>query len=134
MIDDVSGTGSVKPFREQVEEARIARGLDQKELAELLGMSLRQYNAFVNGHTKNPQARNRRAMAEWLAEVREDDDPADTAAEPELDMCPECGAVQWPGDIRVFLDTLGAILLPMNEHDRLQWMHREVRRLMEDRP
>lgn len=116
---DADDGGTHAPFNQQVANAREDRGLTQAEVAEAVGMSLRAYGDFETGKTHRLQARNRRSLMRFFGWDRESE-PADTVAESD----------EWPPDIRVFLDMIGAFLSRMDEESRLAWMREETRRIV----
>lgn len=106
------------PLHERIAEERKRRGLQQDEVAERAGMSLRAYNSFENGRSK-PQGRNMRAI---LSVFELDPSASDQDARDET-------LETWPPEIHVFLDMLGAFLMTMTEAERLAFIHAETRRV-----
>lgn len=108
------------PFHEQIAIERDERGLTQKEVAEAVGMSLRAYNAFENGHTKRLHGTHRRALRAFF-----DLDPGTHPAAGE-DFRDE-----WPKDVMAFSNFVGAFLMTMDEDKRPAFIHGETRRWLE---
>lgn len=104
----------------RVREARKNRGWTQKEMAERVGMSLRAYQAFESRET-SPQGANLRAILRVVEMSTEDEDVAEATRE------------EWPRDIRVFLDVMGAYLSSTPEAARSDAMHDITRRIFEAR-
>lgn len=108
-------------LRSAVRDKRRALGLTQRQMAERAGVSVRAYQNFENGQGK-PQAANLRSIvkaaglngsAEGLAEITRE---------------------EWPRDVKVFLDMLGAWLTTMADDDRLKVIHRMTRDIFNHRP
>lgn len=88
--------------------------LTQEQMAERAGVSLRAYQNFENGKGW-PQPANLRAILDAAG----------------VDSIPDAVAVatrgEWPRDIKVFLDMLGAYLATMVDEERLEFIHRMTR-------
>lgn len=93
-------------IREAVRARRKNLGKTQGEVAEAAGISLRAYQAFESGET-TPQPANMTAI---LQAVSMDTGGAEIAAETRA---------QWPTDVQVFLDMIGAYLASLDEDARL---------------
>ncbi|HET7386113.1 MAG TPA: helix-turn-helix transcriptional regulator [Nocardioidaceae bacterium] len=104
----------------RVKAERKSRRWTQKELAKKAGMSVRAYQMFENRQS-TPQGDNLRAILRAV----DMDDSAEAAAEATRE--------EWPRDIRVFLDMMGAFLATMTEEERVQFMRSETRKIFESR-
>jgi transcriptional regulator with XRE-family HTH domain len=100
----------------RVREERKRRRWTQKDMAAKTGMSLRAYQGFESRST-SPQGANLRAI---LAAVEIDTTQEEIA---------EATREDWPRDIRVFLDMMGAYLATMPDEDRLAVMSAMTRRI-----
>jgi transcriptional regulator with XRE-family HTH domain len=109
------------PFYERIREERKRRGLSQQEVADMVGMKLRAYNAFENGKSE-PQPANRRAIMRAF----------DPIAAESSDVGEETRS-GWPRDIEVFLDMMGAYLNTLDEDARTDVIHAVTRRIFDRR-
>ena len=101
----------------RVRAARKARGWTQKRLAEEAGVSLRTVQYF-EGRTSAPQPENLRNMTRALGLTSNNDDEVAEATRSE-----------WPGEVRVFLDMMGAYLMTMPEGARMTVIHDLTRQI-----
>lgn len=105
---------------DRVRRERQRRDWTQKDMAKRVGMSVRAYQNFET-RKGSPQGANLRAILRAVDLDPEGEDVAETTRE------------DWPRDIRVFLDVMGAYLATMGEADRLETMHRLTRQIFEGR-
>ena len=101
----------------RVRAARKALKLTQQQVADLAGVSLNTYQMFETGKS-SPQGANLQAML--LAVGIDGTGPARAESTRE----------EWPGDIRVFLDVMGAYLMTMTPEQRLDFIHEQTRRII----
>lgn len=105
---------------DRARRARKAAGKTQEEIAEAADVSLRTYQNFESGRSF-PQGANLRAILRALGL----DETQRAHAEATRD--------EWPLDVRVFLDMIGAFLATMTEEERLRFIHDETRRIFVSR-
>lgn len=98
-------------YGQQVVRLRKARGWNQQDLADQLGMSLRAIQAIEAGETAKPQRATRDAIARVL----------------EIEGSPEGAAQEWTQDIETFRDVIAAYLAALPERDRKAAMNRFFR-------
>lgn len=104
----------------RVRAARKARGWTQAETAERAGISPRAYQNFETSKG-TPQGANLRAILRAVDLDTAGEDTADTTR------------AEWPRDIHVFLDVMGAYLSTLSEPERLEQMHALTRQIFEAR-
>lgn len=117
MLNNPGAATPEKALHDLVEEERKRRGLTQAAVAAQLGMSLRAYGSFVNGHS-DLQPRNRRAVTTFLAVGRDEDAIGEETRS------------RFPDDVQVILDVLGVVLTRMEEEERRRFIHDLTRRLL----
>lgn len=101
----------------RVRRIRKERGLTQQELADRAGLPLRTYQSFESGETRRPQGETLAAILEAVGLTDEDNAvAAQTRSE-------------WPLDVRVFLDMLGAFLTALPEERRMGIIHDVTRQV-----
>lgn len=106
-------------LRERVRERRRELGWTQQRVADEAGVSHRTYQGFESGQT-TPQGGNLRAI---LRALGLDQEAAITAATEEH-------REEWPGDVRVFLDMIGAYLMTLEQGERDRYMYDQTRRII----
>lgn len=111
-------------LHKRVRDARRAMRLTQAEVAKRAGISLGTYQTFETGRSM-PQAGNLQAILDVFGD-RFSADAADAAIA-------ESTREAWPGDVRVFLDVMGAFLMTMSDDERLAFIHDETRRIIGSR-
>ena len=108
-----------KVLRARARDRRKELGLTQKQMAERAGISVRAYQNFENAKGW-PQPTNLEAILGATG----------------VDSTPDAIAVatrgDWPGDIKVFLDMLGAYLATMDDEQRLESIYRMTREVFND--
>lgn len=101
-------------LRTRVRDRRKELKLTQEQMAERAGVSVRAYQNFETGNGW-PQPVNLGKILD-AAGVDMDTDAVAVATRGE-----------WPRDIKVFLDMLGAYLDTMGDQERLEFIHRMTR-------
>ena len=114
-----------QPLHISAADERKRRGWTQQDAADAAGMSLRAYQEFENGRSK-PQSKNRRGI---LHAFGLDGSAPELPAAPLGDICPECGGVIFPDDVRTFLNMWGAFIMTMPADKRQQFILQETRRV-----
>lgn len=100
----------------RVRNARKKRRWTQAELAENAGVSLGTVQNF-EGRKSAPQPENLRNM---MRAVGLEVDDAEVA---------EATRAEWPGEVQVFLDMMGAYLMSMQESERMTVIHDLTRQI-----
>ena len=94
-------------YGDKVARMRRDLGLTQQELADRAGLHLRTLQGVESNTSKKPQRATRLALARVL------DIEGDADAE----------RAEWPEDVQLILDIIGAHLANMATHeDRLRWL------------
>lgn len=106
----------------RVRAARRRAKLTQAQVAERAGISLRTYQMFETGKT-TPQGANLQAILEQFPDL------ADEAADAQI---AERTREEWPTDVRVFLDVMGAYLSTMDEQTRLAYIADRMRQIVQN--
>lgn len=91
----------------------------QREIADEAGVALRTYQAFEAGRS-TPQGGNLTAILRVLGLEPE------AASEERAEETRE----EWPGDVRVFLDMMGAYLVTLDQSERDRYMYEQTRRII----
>lgn len=105
-------------YSERVTRLREERGWSKVELAERSGVPLRTVQSIEWGETKAPQRATRLAL--------------DAALGVEGD--PERAQDDWPPDVRVFVEMVGAFLMAKPEAERLALIRALTRQIVGGRP
>lgn len=111
--------------RARARSERKRRGLTQEQIAREVGMGTRAYQMFEAGHT-TPQPANMQAIVAYLG--LEEATATSSAGNTSNGNGPRVEA-DWPPDVQVFLDMLGAYLLAMPEASRLETIHDVTRQI-----
>jgi transcriptional regulator with XRE-family HTH domain len=96
----------------RVARLRDAQGLTQDQFAFRVGIPKRTLQDLELGNVAKPQRRTREKIDAALGLAS-----------------PEETREEWPLDVRVFLDMLGAWLSTMEEPERMAFIHDETRRI-----
>lgn len=104
----------------RVRTERKNRGWTQQDMADRANMSLRAYQGFES-RKSSPQGANLRAILRAVGMSADQEDIAEATRE------------EWPRDIKVFLDMMGAYLDTMEPDVRLEVMHTITRQVFESR-
>lgn len=103
-------------LRKRARERRKELGLSQTEAAQRAGMSLRAYQNFESGQTK-PQEDNLDGIIRALGLAEEQEVIAEETRS------------EWPRDVQVYLDMVGAYLATLDDETRIQWMREQTRKI-----
>lgn len=106
----------MEELRKRARERRKELGLNQAEVAERAGMSLRAYQNFEAGTTK-PHEDNLDGIIRALGLSEEQEVVAEETRS------------EWPRDVQVFLDMLGAYMATLSDEDRMRFMQEQTRRI-----
>lgn len=98
-------------YGQMIRRLRKERDWTQKELAARSGVPLRTLQEVESDARANPQRATRLALNQAL----------EVAGDPDQERA------EWPNDVTVILDILGAFLMTMTPDDRRRWL-REVLR------
>jgi transcriptional regulator with XRE-family HTH domain len=101
-------------YGQRVARLRDAQGLTQDQFAAKVGIPKRTLQDLELGNVAKPQRRTREKIDAALGLAT-----------------PEETREEWPLDVRVFLDMMGAWLSTMGEAERLRFIHDETRRIFE---
>jgi transcriptional regulator with XRE-family HTH domain len=110
---------STKELANRVRDERKRRKWTQQEMAERASLSLRAYQMFELGQS-TPQPGNLRAILAAVDINQNGDSPED-------------GAPEWPRDVQVFLNMLGAYVMALPEDDRMETIDDVTRQIFERR-
>lgn len=107
-------------LKDRARRARRTAGKTQEQVAEEAGVSLRTYQNFEGGRSY-PQGANLRSILHVLGLDETQEAKAEATRE------------EWPPEVRVFLDMLGAYLATLPEDERLRFIHDETRQIFNGR-
>jgi transcriptional regulator with XRE-family HTH domain len=97
-------------------EARLARNMDQKDVAEKAGVSVGTINNLEHGR-RMPHRRTRAAISRALGEDIFEDGLGDEAR------------LGWPQDVQVFADVIGGYLAALPPTERAEVVGRWMREI-----